>query len=341
VSEGGVLSDEIAIASHSCDGFPYTDVAFDGTNYMVIYIQPTSISGISEIRAVRVSIDGQVLDQGGGFLVYTGESVFHPKIAFDGSGYLVVWPQFVGGQYDIFGAMVSTVGIVTPRINVFAASGEQVSTDIAFGGENYMVVWRDTRSGSGPSEDTDIYGTRVTPAGNVLDPEGIAIVTLAGVQGAPRIAYDGENYLVVWMDIPVTGFSPPIAGIYGRRFSKSGISLDGGADTSGIAINTAEFGKWYPTVTFSGTDYLVAWNVGSFNNELPVGIHAARVSTAGVLVEPAVDSAGIPISDIPENTAKFAHTTSASNGDGAFVAWLNNVEQSNKQKSIKGLFVTD
>ncbi|MEO0095904.1 MAG: hypothetical protein ABIL66_08445 [candidate division WOR-3 bacterium] len=46
----------------------------------------------------------------------------------------------------------------------------QNSPDITFGGGNYFVIW-----GDGRSLNYQIYGTRVTPAGSVLDPGGILL----------------------------------------------------------------------------------------------------------------------------------------------------------------------
>ncbi len=71
------------------------------------------------------------------------------------------------------------------------APGDQIAPSVAFDGTNYLVAWADSRSGT-----SDVYGARVSQAGTLLDPLGIAISTAANNQEAPSVAFGGTNYLV-------------------------------------------------------------------------------------------------------------------------------------------------
>jgi large repetitive protein len=71
--------------------------------------------------------------------------------------------------------------------------------DVAFDGQNFLVVWQDSR-GSATSDVYDIFGARVSAAGDVLDPSGIVISNAVGDQKSPAVAFDGQRYLVVWAD---------------------------------------------------------------------------------------------------------------------------------------------
>ncbi|UCG93010.1 MAG: hypothetical protein JSV97_04710, partial [candidate division WOR-3 bacterium] len=80
-------------------------------------------------------------------------------------------------------------------INISSAGGIQESPEIAFGIDNYMVVWSDARIGSR----TNVYGARITSTGTVLDPVGILIGPATEThQREPSIAFTGTRVLVVW-----------------------------------------------------------------------------------------------------------------------------------------------
>ncbi len=97
---------------------------------------------------------------------------------------------------------------------------------------NYLVVWDDARAGP-----ADIYGARVTPQGEVLDPGGFPISIASSVQGSPEVAFNGTNYLVVWTD---NRNGTPDA--YGARVSPDGTVLD----ASGIPITDGTISREYP-----------------------------------------------------------------------------------------------
>src|SRR5439155_21571219 len=97
----------------------------------------------------------------------------------------------------------------------------------------------------------DVFGTRVAPAGTILDPAGIAISTAPNGQALPNLDVGGTNYLVVWSDDRSGDYDE----LYGARVAPSGAVLD----PAGIAISTGHQREWAPTVAFGGGTYVVAW----------------------------------------------------------------------------------
>src|SRR5690606_11739804 len=85
-------------------------VAFDGTNYLVVW-EDTRLSATGDIFAARVSPSGTVLDAEGLSLSARFSAQAHPAVAFDGTNYLVVWDDG-GATRNIYGALVSRAGAV-------------------------------------------------------------------------------------------------------------------------------------------------------------------------------------------------------------------------------------
>ena len=79
-------------------------------------------------------------------------------------------------------------------LTVFAGAGAQLDPAVAFGSAGSLVVWEDHRSGSG----ADLYAARVSSAGAVLDPAGIALAAGAGDERNAAVAVDGAAFLAAW-----------------------------------------------------------------------------------------------------------------------------------------------
>ncbi len=242
-------------------------IGFDGSNYFVVWMDERS--GYYHIYGARVTKSGIVLDPNGILISPNTGSQYYPSIGFDGTNFFVVWRD----SADIYGTRVDTSGHVidSTGIAISTAPSRQDFPSVAFDGVNYLVVWLDGRGGSGYA---DIYGTRVSSSGIVLEPNGIAISTASNDQVYPSIAFDGSRYLVVWQDRRSS--SPQI---YGTRISTSGTVLD----PNGILISIAGYGQYYPSVAFDGANFLVTWqDTRSANRD----IYGARVDTAGVVLDP-------------------------------------------------------
>ena len=225
----------------------------------------------------------------------------HQAIAFDGTGFLVVWEDDRSGDGDIYGCRVTVDGLLLDPfgIAICRTPSYQAEPSVCFDGTNFVVVWEDARGG-----DLDVYGCRLTPDGNVLDPQGIPICTAVENQFYPAICCGGTNLLVVWEDWRIDNY----ADVCGARLSPQGVVLD----PRGIIISSSTSHSERPDVAFGGGSYLVVWE--DYRNEV-TNVYGCRVTPGGTVLDPQ----GIPIS-----TADWQYAPVLAFGGGDFlVAWEN------------------
>ena len=278
-------------------------VAFDGTNFLVVWEDDRGVDWCYDIYGARVTPEGTVLDPAGIAISEAIDDQNCPAVAFDGDNFLVVWEDYRNGDYqDIYGARVTQQGtVLDPQgFAVCGAEDDQYSAAVGFDGTNFLVAWEDWRGGSWE----DIYGARVTPAGAVLDPSGIAISEAEDDQYYPAVGFDSANFLVVWEDYRNANGGD----IYGARVTPEGAVMD----TQGIVISQAADDQCCPAVAFDGTISLVAWE--DYRNGVVEDIYGARVTPAGTVLDPS----GIVISQ-----AVYDQYSAAVGFDGEnfLVAW--------------------
>jgi len=277
---GALLDSSGIIISSAFSGRKWPAVAFDGTNYFVVWADWRN-NEVADIYGARVTTSGVVLDPSGIPISTANDAQVRCAVAFDGTNYFVVWDDYRVGWpvNDIYGARVTTDGVVLDPdgIPICTAPSNQSYPDIAFDGTNYLVVWDDLRNGYF----VEIYGTRVTPSGTILDPGGIPISANASANGGlhPQIAFDGVNYLAVWDDYSDN--------IVGTRISPNGTVLD-----NAIGISTGSWQEIFPIISYNGTSYFIAWD-DYRDSATKYKIYGSRVTTDGIVLDPA----GIKIFD--------------------------------------------
>jgi hypothetical protein len=259
----------IIVISAASDWQWYPAVVIGDSLYLVVWIDERS--GNPDIYGTRIKTNGEVLDPGGIEISSTSEDQENPKVAFDGTNFLVCWDDERTSDNDIYCARIDQQGNVIDGdgILITASNYDQVFPAVCFGGMNYFVVWQDFRG-----NDDDIYGARITPSGTVLDPNGIVISNAAGDQEDPKVSYDGSNFLVVWDDE-----RSGVDDVYGARVTPAGTILD----PNGIPISTANDQQEYASVVFNGTNFLVAWD-DFRNNTDTADVYFAEVNTAGSII---------------------------------------------------------
>lgn len=235
-----------------------------------------------------------------------------PAAAFDGTNYLVVWEDFralrpvlYGTRMTPDGTAIDPIGFPILDIEPTSQSLHDYEPAIAFDGTNFLVVVRNQGQ---------IRGVRVSPAGEVLDPDGFPISAENIRPREPAIAFDGSNYLITWSQIS----DPPAAedGLYWARVAPDGTVLEpGGVHALALSASTLT------TVSFDGTNYLLTWSQPDPDTQV-MTLHGARLSPAGTLL----DQTGFPIT--PSGVYVFDRSVAADfDGTNHVVVWAMHDEE--------------
>ena len=171
-------------------------VAAGGEGFLVV----TQAAG--QIRGVRVSKAGEVLDPGGFAIATVDGETSGPALAFDGERYLVAWtrlrprPTDVGGVYwariDPDGTVLDPEGV-----RGFDTRSIESQAGVSFDGTNYLVSWGDDPEiGS-----RGVYAARVRTDGTAIDTAAFRVTPdelflRGGV--SPAAGFDGTNHVIVW-----------------------------------------------------------------------------------------------------------------------------------------------
>ncbi len=228
-------------------------VASNGSDYLVVWSDSRVSASNADIYGARVTSTGVLIDPGGLAISTSPLAQVAPSVAFDGVNYLVVWQDKRNNaitKEDIYGARVAPTGVVLDLTGfpISTVALSQLKPSVAFNGTTFLVVWEDGRA-AGPA---DIYGSRVTTGGTVLDAAGIALSVAQSDQLRPRLASDGSSFLVVWTDKRAG-----VNGVYGTRVGSDGTVVDPNGLAIAPSVNNVTHAE--PAIAFSGSNYLVAW----------------------------------------------------------------------------------
>jgi hypothetical protein len=224
VTPQGTVLDSSGIRVATADDYNHVHpaVAFDGTNYLVVWSPLRSGSGF-DIYAARVTPQGMVLDPEGIPVSTAADDQLDPAVAFDGASFLVLWVDHRGGNYnELYGARVSPQGAVldTSGIKVIEG-GFHWSPALVFDGANFLAVYQYFPT----THPSSIRAARLTPQGAVLNDLHIWSSTTQGDENSPAIDFDGASFLVVWSEC-----RPDSGGhIHAARVTPAGVVSDSGA----------------------------------------------------------------------------------------------------------------
>lgn len=334
VSDAGLILDPLGIAiCATYDSQNNPSVAAFGTTFLVVWSDRRL--GGDDIFGARVLSTGIVSDPLGFAisidLAQNAKSV--PVVAGGPPGFMVVWEDdrnAVANGTDIYGARVNTAGVVLDPTGVAISTdgSDQFNPTVVTNSNGFFVAWQDDRN-SGVTG-TDIYGARVSSAGVLLDPVGVALSTAASNQTEPASAANGGRVLVTWRDRRTSGTTSD--DIFGTRVTFLG-NIVNVLDPLGFGISTNSASQRTPAAAANGSGFLVVWrdrrNLGTTGDD----IYGARIDTNGIVQEPT----GFVICT---NSGNQTVPAVASSSSGALVVWTDPRNSANTDNDIFGARVT-
>lgn len=271
-----------------------------GDPLLVVGQTGSSVTNTGEASFVRP------LDANGGpagpqrVLATAAQEQSAPDIAATGAGWLTTWAErSIAGGWDIRVGRLDPDGTMMDGDGHLAASeaGNQRWPAVAWNGQRGVVVWLDEPTGG------RIYARTIAADG---DPTGSRVLVGegAGDGTVPRIASDGNGFLVTWLE---PDDEDALSIVRAQRLDALGARVGGVVDVSTT-------GRGTPDVAWLGDAYLVVWTGFVPPNELPV--MGRRVLPGGTLG----DAEAFQISS--GGPATYADAPVIATGDGqALVAW--------------------
>jgi len=194
----------------------FASCAYGKQVYLVAWCDGSRQVGRPTADIYCARIDGQTgrtLDPAGIRICAAAGLQEWSAVAFDGTNFLVVWQDLRNGKdYDVYAARVTQRGKVLDRdgFPVARRGGNQARPAVAFAAGQYLVVWMDARR----YPVYGLYGARVTPDGNVLDPNGRALgaedAATVAKAGPPGRSWLGDRHY--WWERLSSRFRPSVAG---------------------------------------------------------------------------------------------------------------------------------
>jgi hypothetical protein len=128
-----------------------------------------------------------------------------PDVAASANEALFVWRTASDGNANANVAarrMLPDGSFPGPVIDLYTGPGMQTWPTVVFDGTNFVVAWDDQRNQSSFFDaTTDVYGTRVSPSGSVLDGTGFSWASAAVASTRPSLATRAGGTLCAFSEL--------------------------------------------------------------------------------------------------------------------------------------------
>lgn len=308
VSTSGTVADTSGTAiCTAADTQTALQLASTGTEWLAAWHDKRTLDSLNH------DIYGRTIDGGGTpgtefVIVDDPSNQTYPSLASNGTDYFVAWTDArFSNDGDIFGTLISQSGIVATADGavICDASDSTQIRQVANSGENWMVIWKDERTGDG-----NVYGAIVDSSGNSSPVDGFALTSDVNDQYAAQLAGNGTNWLVCWID--ARNLASSNEDVYGALVSASQVvePLDG--TPIALAANTEE----EISIASNGSTWFAAWTDNRNQTTTGLDIYGMMLDACGC----PITTDGIAIATVADDQEGPAVGASGSN---YLVAWEN------------------
>ncbi len=284
-----------------------SDIVFGSNKYYVVWTH--WLSNFSRnVHGTPVTTSGSVRYIGGLPIGIVKNWVYQPSVSFDGQNYLVVCfgqSRFVEKATYIYGARVNNDGIVIDvnELKIYTSSNQNPIgiPHVVFGNGVYFVVWSEKRN---VESGFDIFGSRVTPNGQVLDTNGVLISNAVDDQLYPLVEFDGINFIVFWADKR----NADNYDVYCTQVTSEGVVLN----SDGLELVDADYDRKISSICKGTSDQILLVGSGQFDNYSKHKIFGAIYNSGNVSIQVEANFIGIPVSGIKPLTVNFSNQSRGS-----------------------------
>ncbi len=200
---------------------------------------------------------------------------------------------------------VTDLGLLPGDTLLGAAANDQNQPAIAAGGTGFLVAWTDQRT---EQTGRDIYAARLDAAGSLLDTTPIVVHDDFGTQETPRIAWNGNHWLVVWKSQEPSQF------FYTDAYRAARIASDGTlVDVQPLLVHQfASSTSSMMTLASNGSDWLIVMQGTSAGEG---GLLGVRLAADGTVVD------ATPVELLPATFFLYFNLEVVSAGGEYLLSW--------------------
>ncbi|EYF01962.1 hypothetical protein [Chondromyces apiculatus] len=260
-------------------------VGIDGQNTLLVWefgaYEYDNHVAPSSLRAARLSPQGTPVGATFTFAERSSTPGAHVTLASGGPSPLAVWSDqrdkfdVIYEAHDLTGVRLGANGPLGAPFLVVGAP-DQRHPSVAFDGDSFMIAWSDGRNGQSGAA-TDIVATRVSPEGDLRDPENLLLGTTSSGwlrwDVRPAVSTDGENTVVGWLTCDASEMESECLH-QAARVSPAGAVLDAAPLSTEMRFDRISDARFMsPPALLSGDSYVVSVS--------PHSLHRARIDQAG------------------------------------------------------------